>query len=59
MAAQAGSRELATHGINGPVDLMPLPWDSDGNRPERLSDADIAELQAEIDAINGNNKEKG
>ena len=59
MAAQAGSKELAAHGIHGPVDLMPLPWDSDGHKPERLSDSDIAELQAEIDAINGNRKKKG
>jgi hypothetical protein len=59
MAAQAGSKELAMHGIRGPVDLMPLPWDSEGHKPERISDADIAELQAEINAFNRSHKKKG
>ena len=59
MVAQAGSKELAMHGIRGPVDLMPLPWDSDEHKPERLSSSDIAELQAEINAFNRKHKKKG
>ena len=55
MASFVGGDKLSEKGVNSPKDLMKLPWDTDQRSP--LSDDDIADLQAEMAAINAQNKE--
>lgn len=54
MSAQAGSEALRKAGIYKPTDLIKFPWEKNVSP---VSDDDIADLQAELDAINNNNKE--
>ena len=55
MASLVGGDKLSEKGINSPKDLIKFPWDTDQRSP--LSDDDIADLQAEIAAMNAQNKE--
>ena len=55
MASFVGGDKLSEKGINSPKDLIKFPWDTDQRSP--LSDDDIADLQAEIAAMNAQNKE--
>ena len=55
MASFVGGDKLSEKGINSPKDLIKFPWDTDQRSP--LSDDDIADLQAEMAAINAQNKE--
>ena len=55
MASFVGGDKLAEKGIHKPTDLTKFPWDTDQKSP--LSDADVADLQAEMAAINAQNKE--
>ena len=55
ISTQVGTKELNSHGIYGPSDLLPLPWDkteSDINMP---SDDEVQSLRDEIRAINAAN----
>ena len=36
-----------------PSDLVTFPWEKDQPNPDAPTDEDVAELQAEMDAING------
>lgn len=54
MSAQAGSEALKKAGIYKPTDLIKFPWEKNVSP---VSDEDIADLQAEIDAINNNKQE--
>ena len=55
MASFVGGDKLSEKGINSPKDLIKFPWDTGQRSP--LSDDDIADLQAEIAAMNAQNKE--
>jgi hypothetical protein len=49
---------MRKNGINNPHDLLPLPWDTDDtNDPiamEQLTDQDVRDLQADIEAAKAN-----
>ena len=55
MQAFCGGKALIEAGIHKPTDLIKFPWDTDQRSP--LSDDDIADLQAEMAAMNAQNKE--
>lgn len=55
MQAFCGGKALSEAGIHKPTDLIKFPWDTDQRSP--LSDADVADLQAEMAAMNAQNKE--
>lgn len=55
MAAQVGGDELSKNGVNSAHDLLPLPWDK---RPELPTEEEVADMMAEIDAINKARREK-
>lgn len=55
MQAFCGGKALSEAGIHQPTDLIKFPWDTDKRSP--LSDDDIADLQAEMAAMNAQNKE--
>ena len=57
MCAFAGSKALADSGIHKPTDLIEFPWDKKKNLSIFRS-KDIDELQAEIAAINAQQKRK-
>ena len=50
MLSFCGSDALKKSGINGPTDLIKLPWDT--VQTEEISQQDIDELQAEMAAMN-------
>ena len=52
MLMQCGSDKLREHGINGPTDLLPLPWDKSNVQP--VPQEVVDELQAEMASINMN-----
>ena len=54
MASFVGGDKLSEKGINSPKDLLKLPWDT---QPVPLSQSEVEEMQAEIDAMNAQNKE--
>jgi hypothetical protein len=58
MAAFVGGDAMRKNGINNPHDLLPLPWDTDDtNDPitmEQLTDQDVRDLQADIEAAKAN-----
>lgn len=54
MAAQVGGKALAEAGIHGPTDLLKFPWDTD-TTPE-LTQEDVDDIVAELEAINADNK---
>jgi hypothetical protein len=58
MAAFVGGNAMRKNGINNPHDLLPLPWDTDDtNDPiamEQLTDQDVSDLQADIEAAKAN-----
>ena len=54
MLSFCGSDALKKSGINGPADLIKLPWDT--VQKEEISQHDIDELQAEMAAMNANQK---
>ena len=43
--------DLKKAGINKPTDLMKFPWEKEADIPT-ISDDEIAELQAEMEALN-------
>ena len=43
--------DLKKAGINKPTDLMKFPWEKEADTPT-ISDDEIAELQAEMEALN-------
>ena len=49
MLAQCGSENMMKSGINGPADLLKLPWDE---KPSLPSADEIAELQREMAELN-------
>ena len=51
MAAQVGGEQLTKNGINGPSDLLPLPWDVHRHN-DLPTEEDVAKVVAEINAIN-------
>ena len=53
MAVQCGTDKLREKGINGPADILPLPWDKEQKAP--VSQETIDELQAEMREINAMN----
>lgn len=55
MASFSGGQALSEKGINGPKDLLPLPWDTDDESNLPTED-EIREMQAEIEAINAGKK---
>ena len=54
MASFVGGDKLSEKGINSPKDLLKFPWDT---QPVSLSKSEVEEMQAEIDAMNAQNKE--
>jgi hypothetical protein len=59
MATFVGGDAMRSKGIFGPKDLLPLPWDTDDtNDPiapaEQLTDQDVRDLQADIEAAKAN-----
>ena len=50
MLSFCGSDALKKSGINGPADLIKLPWDT--KMEEQISQQDIDDLQAEMAAMN-------
>ena len=55
MQAFCGGKALNEAGIHKPTDLIKFPWDSAPVAP--LSQSEVEDMQAEIDAINAQNKE--
>lgn len=49
MASFVGGDKLSEKGVNSPKDLLKFPWDT---QPVPLSQSEVEEMQAEIDAIN-------
>jgi hypothetical protein len=56
MAAFCGSEGLSKSGIHKPTDLIIFPWEKEPTAP--LSDVEVAEMQAEMAALNALNKAK-
>ena len=54
MAAFAGSKALSEAGINSAKDLLPLPWDTDHS--DLPTEAEVADIVAEMEAINAQRK---
>jgi len=54
MASQMGSDGMRKSNINSPRDLIEFPWEKEA--PPPLTDAEIAELQAELAALNAQNE---
>lgn len=44
--------DLKKANINGPTDLIKFPWEKETELSCNLSDDEIADMQAEMDAIN-------
>ena len=55
MASFVGGDKLSEKGINSPKDLLKLPWDTAPVAP--LSQSEVEDMQAEIRAMNAQNKE--
>ena len=56
MASFVGGDKLSEKGINSPKDLLKLPWDT---QPVPLSQSEVEEMQAEIDAMNAAAADQG
>lgn len=56
MLAQCGSDALQKAGISSASDLLPFPWDKEMEIKPEVTDEDVENIQAEIDALNGGGK---
>ena len=57
ICAFVGSKELRDNGINNPTDLLHLPWDSENEPGEKITEEYVRGMLAEMDAINAANAE--
>ena len=59
LAAVCGGKNLRESGIHSVKDLLPFPWEGEGVEQEQeITDEEIAQMQAEMRAINAGLEKK-